>query len=198
VVNVKQQGKRFGLPLIFPVMDMNEISQVPIDAVIGMEVPVLKTASKRYSPDALLIGHIEEYDEGLQSAWQLSLKDNRWNWTVSGKTTDEIVAFIMDKVSKTLAKHYVVSITNLPTSWIQMEVSHIEQRKEFGQLIQHLRHLSPVLQLQLTEVSGDVVNLAILIRGTPVIFREHVGLSQYLVERPEDSKDNKIAYKWVG
>lgn len=197
VMNVKQQGKRYGLPLIFPVMDVGEVSQVPIAAVTSMEVPVLKAVSKRYSPDALLIGHIEEFDDGLHSEWQLTLKKDMWNWTVPGKTTDEVVAFVMDQVSQTLAKHYVVAIAHTPKTWIQMTVSHIGKHRELEKLMQHLKQLSPVLQIDLLEVSGDVVNLSVLIRGPLDAFQKHVALSQHLVERPQDSNDNKIAYEWV-
>jgi hypothetical protein len=200
-LDVKEQGKRYGLPLIFPVMDMEEVNDVPTTAVVSMELPVLKAAAKRYSPDALLVGHIEEQEDGLQSEWQLSLKNNKWTWSASGKTADEVIAFVMDRISQTLAKHYAVTHITTPKSEVELEVSHIRHRLDLRELIRHLEQLPPVLDIKLTEINGDVVNLSVLVRGPLEAFENHAALTRHLILHPnssnDKSNDNKISYEWV-
>lgn len=109
---VMQESKKFGLPVIFPVMDMDEIEQVSPDDVANLSIKVLETAGKRYSPEALLIGDISENEEGVQSKWQLMMKDTQWNWKINNKSVEGVISFIMSQVSQTLVNEHLMKRTN--------------------------------------------------------------------------------------
>src|SRR5579862_4592741 len=89
---MKEQGKKFGLPLIFPMMDVADISQVTPEDVKSENLALLKEAGKRYAPAAYLIGKIEENSDGQTSEWQLILNDNTWHWTINSKSIEDIAA----------------------------------------------------------------------------------------------------------
>jgi hypothetical protein len=99
----KNQGQRYGLPLIFPVMDVTDMDKVSSDNITSVSLPELKEASKRYQPDALLIGTIERNNDGYQARWNLVMKDKSWDWTTSGSSQDQVIAEALDHVSKSLA-----------------------------------------------------------------------------------------------
>ncbi len=101
---IKQESKRYGLPLIFPVMDMDDMKRVSSDDVSEMNIPVLQEAGQRYSPDALLIGGIEENDQGSQSHWQLVMKDQQWDWKIENKTTSDVISSVINQVYQYLSR----------------------------------------------------------------------------------------------
>lgn len=105
---MRQESKKFGLPLIFPIMDMADIDKVSPKDIRSMTLPILKEAGKRYSPDALLIGNLYQDNGVFQSQWQLVLNDNQWDFTVSDKTPEGIVVAALNQVRQTLVKHYWV------------------------------------------------------------------------------------------
>lgn len=105
--SMKHASKQFGLPLIFPLMDVADMSQVSPQDVSAMTLPALMQAGKRYSPAAYLIGNIVAKEDGTyQSQWQLILKNNHWTWIISNKSKDEIIIKVLSQTSQVLSKYF--------------------------------------------------------------------------------------------
>jgi len=100
--SIRQAGKKYGLPLIFPVMDVEELADVSPGDVTNVSMNVLNRAAKRYAPDAQLIGAISEDDKGVDSQWQLVMNDFQWNWDISDKTLDGVISSFMAYLSKAM------------------------------------------------------------------------------------------------
>lgn len=198
VINVmKQQGKKFGLPLIFPVMDVIDMNQVSLDDVVGSKIPVLKEAGKRYAPDGLLIGTLQQTKDGWQSQWQLVLHGHQWHWTIADKTPDNLFANLLNQVSQALSKQLVVKSDSAPQAWLKLEVTNVTQRDDLAQLMQYLEQLAPVQQVQLSQVSGDVVDLAVQVRGSLENFQQNASIGQHLMLKSQNEASNEMLYEWV-
>jgi hypothetical protein len=116
---MKQQSTQFGLPMIFPLMDVDDVNRVSVDDISNMAVSVLQDAAKRYAPDGILIGKIDESGEEVESQWELVIKQDQWNWEINDKTPEAVVSSIMDEISQTLAKHYAAKSSNkLTKTWV--------------------------------------------------------------------------------
>jgi hypothetical protein len=198
LTTIKYQGKKYGLPLIFPMMDMQDVNQVSTNDVIEMNLPVLKEAGVRYAADAMLIGSLQQHANTVQSQWQLILNDQKWNWTLSGNSIEEVVSAVMDQTNQTLAKHYVVKmVENTPQLWLTLEVSNITERNDLTQLMQYLKQLTPVQKVQLMQVSGDTVEVSVLVNGSLTMFQQNAEIGKRLVLQAADSTDNKLLYEWT-
>lgn len=108
----KQQGQRYGLPLIFPVMDVTDLSQISPDNITRVSLPEIKSASKRYEPDALLIGTIEMEDGTYQARWNLISKDKSWDWTTSGNSQDQVIGDALDHISQMFSQNRAMRASN--------------------------------------------------------------------------------------
>lgn len=106
LTTMQDQSSKMGLPLIFPLMDVEDLDHVTPDNVTLMELPVIETASKRYAPNGYLIGSIEAAEQGYESQWQLVLGSDKWAWEISANTPDEIAALILNQISQTVAKRF--------------------------------------------------------------------------------------------
>ena len=102
--NFKRQGQRYGLPLIFPVMDVTDMEKITSDNITSLAMPELRDASKRYGPDVLLVGTIEQDDGGYRGKWNLIWNDKSWDWVVSGDTQEKLIAEVLDNVSQILSR----------------------------------------------------------------------------------------------
>lgn len=197
-IAMKGQSKKYGLPLIFPMMDVADISQIsPID-VISMSLPDLTEAAKRYAPDALLIGYIDENNTRYQSQWQLVLGKKRWKWTMTDNSMNQAIASIMNQVGQTLSKLYMVHEISIQQQWLKLEVMNITQRSDLEQLLKFLKTLSPMVQqVQLSQISSDVADLLILIRGSVNGFINHPSVNKHLALKYQDRVENKLVFVWV-
>jgi len=193
-----QQGKKYGLPLIFPMMDVADVSQVSPADITQMATSVLQDAGKRYAADALLVGRFGQQDNVYQGEWQLILGNNKWEFTSSGTTPEEAIGAVMSNISQTLAKYYKVQVSaTSPALWVKLEVSKIAQRNDLDSLIQYLKQLTAVQQVQLSTISDDVVELSVLIRGSSLSFQQNASIGQHLVLKAQDEAENKLFYEWT-
>lgn len=104
--SMTHEGKKLGLPLIFPLMDVADMSHVSAEDVQTMSLASLLEAGKRYSPSAYLIGTITQADDGYASEWELVMNKNHWKWNIDEKSTDDIIASVLNETSQTLIKYY--------------------------------------------------------------------------------------------
>lgn len=103
---IKEQSRRLGIALIFPMMDVDDISRIDTQKIMDVALPELTLASKRYSPDVLLIAQIDQVADLVTGKWILMINANRQEWNVSGKTTEEMVNAALLKISQTMLRQY--------------------------------------------------------------------------------------------
>jgi uncharacterized protein len=195
---IKEQTKKYGLPLILPVMDMDDMSKITPTDVNEMTMPILKEAAKRYSPDVYLVGKMQQEKDIFRSDWRLLLGNDEWHWTASDKNPAQIIATVMSEVSATLSKYYEVKLINTKETWIKLEVSNINDRTELNSLIQQINQLQAVQQVQLSQVMGDVVDLSVQIRGTLEGFLQSMAINHYMEFKGQDAATNMLNYRWHG
>ncbi len=196
---VKMQSRRLGIALIFPVMDMNDISQVDTQNVMDVALPELRQASKRYHPDVLLIAQIHQGVDQVTGKWSLVMNSNQLDWQVSGKSMEEMVASAMEQISETMVRQYKVNAGKggREAYWLKVMVSNVNGNDNLARVMQYLKGLAPVEKLQLAQVAGDRVQLYLLIGGTVQNFQRNAALGRRLILKASDEAAKKVTYQWV-
>lgn len=112
---MKRQGRKVGLPLIFPLMDIEDINLVTPDTITTAALPTLQEASKRYAPNGYLVGVVEQAADakGYESKWQLILDKDKWSWEIAGKSEADITEAVLSEVSQTFAKRFGVKSSTI-------------------------------------------------------------------------------------
>jgi len=186
-----------GLPVIFPVMDVTELTQVTPTDVINKTLSVLKPASQRYDSKAILLGHLTQTSEGVTSDWQLMVGDEHWNFNVSGKNLQDAFGTLVNQISDTLAKQYSAVITDAVQTNIVLRVTGLKQQSDLALLMKYLQQLTPVANVQLKSVNGDEIILTLNLRGSQQAFVQAVALGSNL--KPiagTNPQDTSLQYQW--
>lgn len=194
------QSQIFGLPLIFPQLDLTDTSQVTVDDVTHATLPVLKEVSKRYSAaKVLLIGKVRPTDGGFYSDWHLVVDEQDWHWTATDKTEGDIATGILKQTMETLSRYYGITedINAGPPKWIKLQVDNITARAQLTQLTESLKQLHAVQQVQLAQVAGDSVELAVQVRGSLEALQQNIAMAEGLQFKSRDSDNNTLVYEWV-
>jgi len=194
---MKQQSNLYGLPVIFPMMDVADMSQISPSDVTTMAIPMLKEAAKRYAPDALLIGIVEQGDTDYKSRWQLILGHKKWQWEITDTTPNNVIASIVHQVSTVLAKQDVIKTADKEEQWVKLEVSHITQPEDLAKLIKYVKQLKLVQQVQLSHISGDVVDITVLVNGSIGAFKESIATGHHLDFKYQEQAENRLGYVWT-
>ncbi|OGT40185.1 MAG: hypothetical protein A3F12_08005 [Gammaproteobacteria bacterium RIFCSPHIGHO2_12_FULL_38_14] len=193
----EQQGKIYGLPIIFPMMDMTDTSQIAVQDILNMNIPSLKQASKRYEPDALLVGHMEEVTGGVTSVWRLTSGNNQWDFVINELNSKDVIASLMSQVSQTLAKRYVVKTTNATSTWLKLTITNVTGSNDLPQLMQYLQQMPDIMDVRLQRIIGDVVEVKILVKGSLETFKQNAAVGERLVAQTEDEGSRQLVYEWT-
>ena len=198
VTNLKEQGKKYGLPLIFPTMDVTDISVVSLDDVNRMNVKTLQSAGQRYAPDALLIGKLvkdQDADDWI-SEWKLVFDDNEWDFKVKDIDPDNIFDDVLFKAGKTLSQELMTKSAQKTQTWLKLQVANISRSNDLSDLMKFLKQLSQVQQVELSEVSGDVVQVSVLVKGNVSSFQQNAVIGQRLVFKDKNPSDSRLNFEW--
>lgn len=107
-----EAANKLGLPLIFPMMDMDDLNEVSTNDIKAMVIPVLKSAAERYGPDVMLVGSMDENPQGWDSDWELLANKTKWQWRVVDKTSDAVITSAINQAGLTLSKNYLGKSSN--------------------------------------------------------------------------------------
>lgn len=193
---MKSEAKKYGLPLIFPMMDVDEINQVSAGDVTDMSLPVLQEASKRYAPDALLIGEIDgNNSQGVQSKWQLVKNDKHWDWKFTGKSSHDVIALVVNQVTSMLAGRPVAKVETATPLTLKLQVGNVESRRDLKHLMQYLRELPAVQLVEIAQFDGDIVDLSVKVQSTQDAFQQKAASGGRLVFK--STEGNVLVFEWV-
>jgi hypothetical protein len=195
---LKHYAKQRGLPLIFPVMDVTDMSQVAANDIITKSLPKLQNAAKRYASDALLVGRVTQSDGGFTSQWQLVSSADQSNWDISGSSLDQVFSSVVNNVSDVFAKHYAMLTTDAVQSQLTLKVTGVKQQADLVQLMKYVQHLTPVADVELKSVLGDEILLDVNLRGSKQSFIQSLGLSKTLEPVPNtNTEGDTLVYQWT-
>ena len=168
------QSKRRGLPFLLPLLDLEDTTQISPDEVWDGILARVEAASRRYSPDAMLIGRVQpKGGGGWWGSWRYELGDG---WRRLDNATDTLVELVeapMNALADSLAARYAIDST---TSAITMKVDGIDGAAAYAEASRYLESLTPVVSTWLRAMQGDQAEFDMQIEGQQEQLAEIIGL----------------------
>lgn len=84
-------AKKRGVPVLFPIMDLEDTTRIRYSDISGSFIDAVKKASKRYGTDAILLGSVRRNGDNWQGRWTLLEKDNSHNFDASLQNMQSLV-----------------------------------------------------------------------------------------------------------
>ena len=94
---LKTLAQQQGLPLVLPLMDLEDVSLVTVTDVWGQFTEVLTTASQRYNAHTLLVGRAKREGDQWHSDWTLRHADVPTTWHIEGNSLDALLTSALKK-----------------------------------------------------------------------------------------------------
>jgi len=200
VGQLEQRATERGLPLVIPLMDLQDTSRVSSADVWGLFLDTVREASHRYAHDAVLVGRVYRSGEGLWSGrWQLSVKGEVVSDSASAGSAAEVLRVIVDRVTEHLAQRYTQA-GELLAGDVLIEVVDVASLKDYATLSQYLGSLRPVGRAQPVLVEGNRIRYRLSLVGGLEQLQEYLALERRL--RPDlnehagDEAENILRYRW--
>ena len=149
-------AERRGLPVVFPLLDTDDLQNIGFSDICGGFDEQLLAASQRYDASSILAGCIRP----------LSSQRNRWSYFLGTEeqTYNGEPELVVSLVADVLAAEFSIS-GNAPLETIDLRIAGIESVAAYGAVQKLLANLAVIESIAIAEVSGDQVSYRVEAHG---------------------------------
>jgi hypothetical protein len=133
------QAQRRGLALQLPLLDLQDLQQLSPEQLWQPAPDVVRRASQRYAPDAVLAGRL--WSEGGFWFSEFELEGKRWEtqrFAPAGEL-DEQMAEVIDAAADRLLQAFVTAPVDYRPAGLVLEVEGISGQADYLMLVERLR-----------------------------------------------------------
>jgi hypothetical protein len=151
---IERAGVDRGLPVLLPLLDLEETSQVDLSDVWGRFLEPLQKLSTRYAPDAIVVGRIEQTGQGWNGELSLAHGSFRENFSATGTARFAVVDQLMARLAAFYAGKYAVVIDTSKEARQWIQVRQVNTVEDYGRVVGLLGALQSVRGLEVTRASA--------------------------------------------
>ncbi len=190
---LQSEARSRGLPLLFPLLDLEDTSRVSAAEVWGLFTARIDVASLRYNPDVVLAGRIQVLPGGAAGArWVYRIEDRWQSVEMSDDGSGGVIEQIVDRLADELASRYAVGSSQ---GEILVSVEAVDGVDDYAALSRYLESLTPVVDTFVMEVRDDEILFRLRIEGNVEQLQETIGLDDRLLLMTEG---RPLTYRWTG
>ncbi|MBS3954254.1 MAG: DUF2066 domain-containing protein [Methylomicrobium sp.] len=181
--SLNKAARLAGIPIIFPLMDLAEKTQITVGDVLSAYPTQLMTISARYDVVSILAGRLVNKQGCWQAEWALYFDDNVAQWMGGCGTLDEALRGGMDGTYSNLSKYYSVKpgVVNLTT--VNVSVMGVQGADDMNRVNRYLTSLPMVKSANWLGVKAGLTTYAVTFEGDRHFFEDILGLGRVLEPR---------------
>lgn len=160
---LKYQARRRGVPLVFPLMDLEDQSNLTFTDVWGNFQASIMQASSRYRTKAVLVGRVFRKTFIWEGRWTLYEGDQTASWDLTG-SLDEVLNAGINQTVNVLASRYA-KVVDSSRNTLTIEVRGIDSLDDYARTERYLRSLGPVTDVQVAGVYSSRAIFRLLVHG---------------------------------
>lgn len=158
-------SRQRGLPVLFPLMDLQDQAQVGYADVWGGFDETVLAASQRYQPQAVMLGRLQQGAGGWQGRWTLHFGRDTLTWTTSGDGAAETLAAGLNTAADRLALRLAVRALGTVGEVQRIRVRDVFSLDDYARTLEYLQQLTSVRDVQVLAVEPDSLDLLLALDG---------------------------------
>lgn len=164
---IERAARQRGVPVLFPLLDLEDQSQVRFSDIWGGFFDSVMEASKRYNPQAVLIGRLNRSPSGgWSSRWHLAVAGVPSSWTDSRQQLDILAQQGIDDTADILASRFAVSQAGGNLETVTISVTGVDTLADYSRLSEYLAGLTAIVDWQVAKVAGSEIQYALQLNGS--------------------------------
>jgi len=189
------QARQRGLPLTFPILDIEDASKVSTAEVWGAFLERIDGASGRYNPDSVLTARIQsEAGDRWSGRWSYRAADAWESLESAGFSADELVRNMVNKLADELAGKFALGSSRAS---IRLKIGNIVDVTQYAAVSRYLEELTPVVSSSIVALDGDVAEFELQTEGQYLQLIEIIELDERLLLLGKDERNERLTYRWI-
>lgn len=163
-----QAASSHAVPVLFPLMDLEDIAMVKIGDIVSREYENIKTMAQRYTPDALLVGQIVgRSGKGWHGDWEVRFADQIFKWKHKASSKKAVIDQVIKHLARILALEYALEDHRRVEQSLLLSVSALEGIDRLISVQEYLTSLNVVENVRVAMITDDVVTYRLKLRNDP-------------------------------
>ena len=182
--SLRDGARRRGLPLIYPINDLEDSMALPIEQLWGMFDEPIVSASARYGAESVLAARVYKTIEGKwKGQWSFYFRSVEQSFAYETETLDEQVLLGLSESAQVLANSFALKPSNLGNNSISIVVSGVSSLSDYAKLTQYLERLAITKRVAINELSKDELSIGLVLNGSVKQLKQTLGLDRKLVPK---------------
>jgi len=199
---VREFSRVRGLPVLFPVMDLEDRRNLPVDVAWSLDEAAIRAASVRYGADAILSGRLLESPTGdLVGLWQFLFRGSVETFDVFERDISAYSLGTLNRVTAQLASHFAFNSLEAPANArVKVRVEGMDSALDYVNLMAYMDNLAVVDTAAASLLDGTGIELDVQLSSTPFLFTEFISLGRDLqaLEIPQQTTEQTVLhFRWV-
>ncbi len=184
---LQENSVRRGVPIITPLMDLEDQASVTISDIWGRFPSTIIQASQRYSADSILLGRIFKQGEQWLGDFSYLNQTVETSFKVSAELPQQVIAKMMNELAELLCKKYCVIEELGKQNSVVLNLSSIKDFKSLKKAEKYLNGISAIKQANIIKIDGDKVKFAIRLLGNIDSVIQGISFSSKMqIEQPRE------------
>jgi uncharacterized protein len=169
-----------GLPILLPLMDMEDRNALPVSDLWGGFEADIRRASGRYLPDVILVGRLSQLGSEWRGEWHLYLPDkvNRWQTRAGSKLA--LAEEGLQQAADALAIRFAPQQLTEGSHSIRIRVHGLTRLADYVLVRDYLQSLAMIEQLDLLAASPDQLDFLARVQGGRELLERGIQLGAVL------------------
>ena len=198
---VTRVAKTRGLPLLLPVLDLEDMQAISAEDVWNMDIEKLLQASMRYQSESVLAIRLFRTVGGdVIGKSSYLLRDQVLELETLEATADSFISDSIDLATRELAGYYAILLSGTDSSVeVNLTVAGIATAEDYAGLLAYVTGLTDVNGYQIASVNRDTVNLKLSTGGQLRQLVETIALNRTLLPTGDLTRDDNqiyLSYQW--
>ncbi|MDN5871141.1 MAG: DUF2066 domain-containing protein [Nitrococcus sp.] len=170
-----------GIPLIFPLLDLEDRQRVRYSDVYGgFSEPVL-AASRRYSTELILMLRVRATPTGWNGRWALYRNGAGGSWESRGVSIEQMLSDGAQALAARLRPDYTLLPDLTASTLMPIRVNGVGSLERFASVERLLAQLPGVIGVRLSGAGPDWVRMRLTLNVAPPLVQRELSRSQKLV-----------------
>ena len=197
---MRRFGAKRGLPIIFPVLDIEDRRNLSTDAIWAQDELAIKAASNRYDPDSILAGRLLFTATGeLVGLWQFLFMDEAEVFDGFDSDLESYLEQPLSRITSHLSGYFALVPGGQSKQSVRLRVDGIRNFSDYSVLLDYVRSIGLVQTADIVSVDGERLELVLDLQGSADQLFNLIALDRDML--PVTSADSAGAallhYRWM-
>lgn len=195
---VEERADARGIPLLFPLLDLEDQRRVSFGDVWGGFDQEVRAASARYQSTAVLLGRAYRSPSGAWSArWSLYLDDGAEHWQSAEGTRAQALADGVDGAADRLAARFARALDDGAAEPVDLLVTGVNRLEDYSRAQHYLRSLDAVSELEVRQIDAAGAHFHLVLHADRAALVQAIGFGRVLVPAAGAATGDELAYRLV-